>query len=195
MPSLTETRYQEQRAHILMAARMVFARKGFHRTSIKDIMNEAGVSNGAIFAYFKNKDQMIIEIIDQNLGLFLQRVEAIADNPEDLAFEDVLIALLELVRQISFGPGRSMSMHVWSLAMLEPEVADHLRSHFENITLSLKRLVMRFQKLGDLPQTLSAQRTAKALFSILIPGYIVQLLLLESIEPRVYLKAHQTLWL
>lgn len=195
MPSLTETRFAEQRAHILMAARLVFARKGFHRTSIKDVMEEAGVSNGAIFTYFKNKDQMIVEIIDQNLGLFFQRVEAIAINPENLGFEDVLIALLELVRQISFGPGRSMSMHVWSLAMLEPDVADHLRSHFEKITLSLTRLVMRFQKSGDLPETLSAQKAAKALFSMLIPGYIVQLLLLESIEPRVYLRAHQTLWL
>lgn len=138
---------------------------------------------------------MIIEIIDQNLGLFLDRVEVITDNGEGLCFEEVLVALLEMVRQISLGPGRSMSMHVWSLAMLEPAVAGHVRSHFEKITLSLQKLVVRFQKSGDLPLTLIAQKAAKALFSMLIPGYIIQLLLVESIEPRAYLKAHQSIWL
>jgi AcrR family transcriptional regulator len=56
MPTLREERYNEQRSHILLAAKTVFARKGFHDASIKDIMKEACVSNGAIFTYFRTKD-------------------------------------------------------------------------------------------------------------------------------------------
>lgn len=193
MPTLSEVRYQEQRAHILLAARMVFAKYGFHRASIRDIMEEAKVSNGAIFTYFKTKDEMILEIIDQNLGLFTQRIQEVIATSEALKFDEVIVALLNLVRQISLGPGRSMSMHVWSLAMLEPEVAQHTTKHFDRIIASLERLIKKFQKSGGFPAKSNPQKSAKALFSVLIPGYIVQLLLVDSIEPEAYLKAHRGL--
>lgn len=195
MPSLSEIRYQEQKAHILLAARTVFARNGFHRSSIRDIMEEAKVSNGAIFTYFKTKDDIIIEIIDQNLGVFCQRIDEIIQSSEKLCFEEVLVALLELVRKISLGPGRSMSMHVWSLSMLEPEVAKHTKRHFEKIIASLERLVKKFRNQTGSTSKANHRKTAKALFSMLIPGYIVQLLLVDGIEPSAYLKAQKSIWL
>ena len=195
MPTLSEVRYNEQRSHILTAARVVFASKGFHKASIKDIMKEASVSNGAIFTYFKTKDAIILEIINQNLGVFCKRVDEIVESDERLSFDDVLIALLELVRQISLGPGRSMSLHVWSISMLDDLIASHTREHFDKIQNSLSCLVTKFKKRGELGGDVSAARAAKALFSILIPGYILQLTMLEGMDPKAYLKAHKALWM
>lgn len=194
MPALNEIRYQEQRAHILLAARTVFAREGFHRASIRDIMEEAKVSNGAIFTYFKSKDEMILEIINMNLGAFLRRIDEIIDSKESLRFEEVLLALLELVKQISLGAGRSMSMHVWSLSMLEPEVAQHTKVHFQKIVSSLAQLVKKHQAQGGIPLSTNPQKVSVALFSILIPSLIVQLLFLDGLDTSAYLKAHKTLW-
>ena len=193
MPALSQTRYDEQRAHILGAARQVFARKGFHQTSIKDIMEEAKVSNGAIFTYFKTKDEMILEIIRENLGQIIQRINEIVASSDHIDLEETLLALLEMVRQISLGPGRAMSMHVWSLSMVNPDVENHTREHCHQIHRSLEDLVKRFQKAGALSMDLNPKRTAKALFSMLLPGYILQLLLVERIEPLAYLKAYKGL--
>lgn len=194
MPTLSEIRYQEQRDHILLAARNVFAREGFHRASIRDVMEEAKVSNGAIFTYFKSKDEMILEIIDMNLGTFLRRVDDIIDSSEPLGFEEVLLALLELVKQISLGSGRSMSMHVWSLSMLEPGVGQHTKIHFQKILTSLVRLVKKYQKQGGALASANPQKISVALFSMLIPGFIVQLLLLDGLDTSAYLKAHKAIW-
>ena len=194
MPTLREERYKEQRTHILLAAKSVFARKGFHDASIKDIMKEASVSNGAIFTYFRTKDAIIAEIIDEKLGLFRQRIDDIVNNADGLKFDEVILALLELVRKISLGPGRAMSLHVWSMSMLDEKIGQHTCAHFENINVSLARLITTFIKRGDLPENLNAKRSAKALFSILIPGYILQLTLCGGMDAKTYLSAHRTLW-
>ncbi|MEM1009209.1 MAG: TetR/AcrR family transcriptional regulator [Myxococcota bacterium] len=55
-PSLTK---QER---ILLAAISVLAERGFHRTTVHDIAQAAGVADGTIYLYFKNKDQLLIEL-------------------------------------------------------------------------------------------------------------------------------------
>ncbi len=44
-----------RRNQILDAAAKVFAEKGFHPTTIKDIAAEAGIAHGTIYNYFENK--------------------------------------------------------------------------------------------------------------------------------------------
>ena len=54
-----------RRNQILDAASSVFSQKGFHRTTIKDIAREAGIADGTIYNYFKNKPTLLIGIFDR----------------------------------------------------------------------------------------------------------------------------------
>jgi len=47
---------------ILDAAVKVFARKGFFQSRVSEIAREAGVADGTIYLYFKNKDDLLISI-------------------------------------------------------------------------------------------------------------------------------------
>jgi len=58
---LTELR----RSQILDAAATVFADKGFHNATIKDVAKAAGVADGTIYNYFDNKDALILGILDR----------------------------------------------------------------------------------------------------------------------------------
>lgn len=53
-----------RRAHILEAAIKVFAEKGFHAATIKDVAAEAGVADGTIYNYFENKTSLLMGILD-----------------------------------------------------------------------------------------------------------------------------------
>lgn len=64
-----ETATVGTRERILDAAIEVFARKGYHGTSVDDIVQEAGSSKGSFYFYFPNKE-----------GLFLALVEEFAAN-------------------------------------------------------------------------------------------------------------------
>jgi AcrR family transcriptional regulator len=59
MPRITPEREEATRRTILEAARDVFVAKGFHAASIDDVVVASGSSVGAIYGYFRSKDELI----------------------------------------------------------------------------------------------------------------------------------------
>lgn len=62
---LQEQLITARRAQILEAAAKTFAQKGFHRTTIKDVANEAGIADGTIYNYFRNKTGLLLGIFER----------------------------------------------------------------------------------------------------------------------------------
>jgi TetR/AcrR family fatty acid metabolism transcriptional regulator len=54
-----------RRAQILDAATKVFAEKGFHRATIKEIARVAGVADGTIYTYFENKTAVLVGLLNR----------------------------------------------------------------------------------------------------------------------------------
>ena len=54
-----------RRNQILDAATTVFAEKGFHRTTIKDIARAAGIADGTIYTYFSSKTEVLLGILNR----------------------------------------------------------------------------------------------------------------------------------
>jgi AcrR family transcriptional regulator len=54
-----------RRTQILDAATTVFAEKGFHRATIKDIARQAGIADGTIYTYFASKTEVLLAILNR----------------------------------------------------------------------------------------------------------------------------------
>ena len=67
-----------RRNQILDAATKVFAEKGFQRATIKEVAKEAGIADGTIYIYFKNKNALMLGILDR-LNATEQRAEGRRD--------------------------------------------------------------------------------------------------------------------
>lgn len=61
----TEERKDEKRRQIFKTAAEVFAGNGYHRTSVKDITDKAGISVGTFYLYFKNKEDLFEKLYDE----------------------------------------------------------------------------------------------------------------------------------
>jgi TetR/AcrR family fatty acid metabolism transcriptional regulator len=61
----------DKRERILRAAIKVFARKGFYATRVSEIAKAAGVADGTIYLYFKNKDDVLVSIFDDRITRLL----------------------------------------------------------------------------------------------------------------------------
>lgn len=85
MPKLKPDTQRARRSHILDAAEACFARAGFHRTTMQHICTEAGVSPGALYVYFKSKEDLIAGIAERDRSEFQSRFEGAADAPDFLA--------------------------------------------------------------------------------------------------------------
>ena len=60
-------RHEEKYQRILSASMEVFARKGFAESKISEIAQVAGVGDGTIYLYFKNKDDLLISLFESKL--------------------------------------------------------------------------------------------------------------------------------
>ena len=55
-----QERVDRRRAQILAAASRVFARQGFHRTTVRQVASEAGIADGTIYLYFDSKQELLL---------------------------------------------------------------------------------------------------------------------------------------
>jgi TetR/AcrR family transcriptional regulator, cholesterol catabolism regulator len=71
---------------LLRVAVNLFSQKGYLDTSIRDIATEAGISSSIIYHYFKNKEEMLFEVIKsatQDLIQSLRKTEERIKDPEE----------------------------------------------------------------------------------------------------------------
>jgi AcrR family transcriptional regulator len=63
--TLQEQLITVRRHRILDSAAKVFAQKGFHQATIKDIAQEAGIAYGSVYTYFESKTALLLGIFDR----------------------------------------------------------------------------------------------------------------------------------
>jgi TetR/AcrR family fatty acid metabolism transcriptional regulator len=84
----------DKRERILKAAIRVFARKGFYSTRVSEIAKAAGVADGTIYLYFKNKDDVLISIFQDRISKLLEVLtQAVAQKS---SFEEKLLVVVDL---------------------------------------------------------------------------------------------------
>jgi AcrR family transcriptional regulator len=83
MAPSTTSRTTDVPQRLLAAATRLFAERGYDRTSVQEIVEAAGVTKGALYHYFGSKDDLLHEIYGRVLRLQTQRLNAIADNPDE----------------------------------------------------------------------------------------------------------------
>ena len=66
MPKVTDDRLAARRAEILGAARRAFARHGFEGATVKVLEAETGLSRGAIFHHFRDKDALFLALAEDD---------------------------------------------------------------------------------------------------------------------------------
>ncbi len=73
-----EREKERRRQQIIVAAKRIFSAKGFNKATMEDIAEEAEISPGTIYIYFKNKDELYASLsirILQHLNIRLEHVK------------------------------------------------------------------------------------------------------------------------
>lgn len=65
---------------ILDAAVEVIAENGFHRSQVSKIAKKAGVADGTIYLYFKNKEDLLVSLFQNKMGNFIERIRKATEN-------------------------------------------------------------------------------------------------------------------
>ena len=68
---------------IINAAVIVIAENGYHQAQVSKIAKQAGVADGTIYLYFKNKEDILISVFQEKMGIFVSKLEQIISRDLD----------------------------------------------------------------------------------------------------------------
>ncbi|MDX2161561.1 MAG: TetR/AcrR family transcriptional regulator [bacterium] len=118
-----------RRDQILDAAAVVFAAKGFHQTTIRDIARHAGIADGTIYNYFESKPALLMGIFQRMRDVILREAESLTSAPP-AALPDVrtfmrafLVPPLMALKRDNFG--------LFRIVLAEMMVNDELRALYQ----------------------------------------------------------------
>ena len=77
------TAYDEKLESILRTAAAIFAEKGYHQASIRDISRATKVSLSGLYYYFQSKEELLFLIQDHALGTLLVNLEELLEGVQD----------------------------------------------------------------------------------------------------------------
>jgi len=158
-------RKEAKRERILDAAVLEIARRGFYGTSVSAIARRAGVADGTIYLYFKNKDQILISIFERAMGRF------IGEGKERLArTSDAEAKLRDLVGLHLSVMGRDRDLAI--IFQVELRHSLHFldifsRSRMREYLGIIATIVEQGQEEGRFRKGIDPLFTAKAIFGIL----------------------------
>lgn len=68
------------RDEIIEAAAQIFSIKGFHATSMQDIAQAVNLQKASLYYHIKNKQEILVEVLDQALDLLIERMLHVMEN-------------------------------------------------------------------------------------------------------------------
>lgn len=139
---------EERRAQVLRVAAQVFAERGYHQTTISDIIARAGIARGTFYLYFQDKRSIFDELVDGLMLPINERIVRIDPNsPPEVCLRLIrhnLRAIFEITME-----HRDLTKILMSDAVgLDPEFDRKLNDFYRSITDMLERSLRRGQAMG-----------------------------------------------
>jgi AcrR family transcriptional regulator len=187
---ISEEQRQVRRDQILAATWRCFFRRGIHATSMVEIIHEAELSAGAVYLYYKSKDDLIVAAISAYMGSLRALLLP-------LLAKEVALPPLTLVQQITSAIAgfttrggvdlNAVILMCWTEAQTNKEVKALVSGFQLKYRTGLTHIAKQWLERGDLKSQAKPDDIAKALLSFFL-GFIVQSALLGPVEPKTIMR-------
>jgi len=144
MPKVVPEYREAAKDKIIKAAFKIFTKKGYHTTTMEDIAKEVGVSKGALYQYYKNKKELLNEIVQSYHAMFREVLKASFEkqNTSEIA-EKASRALFQKYRF-----HHEMLFEVIAIAGHDPEIKQSLKLEYEKDTKLLEEFIIKQREMG-----------------------------------------------
>ncbi len=146
-PQDREQQREAKRNAVLQAAAELFNERGFHATSLDDIAARLNVTKPTLYYYVKNKDEILLQCVNQGLSMTLEGIEASRAAGGNAV--DQLRACMQVYAGIVMQPFGMCLIRVGDEEVPEPSRTE-LRRMKSQIDLAFRRLVAQGVKEGSL---------------------------------------------
>jgi AcrR family transcriptional regulator len=190
MPRVTEAYRTARRDEIVEAALRCFAARGYQRTSMADIIEESGLSAGAIYGHFSGKKDLFAavagRVLDARSGeLEDRRVQGSAP----LAPGQIIATLLDGMRREPFS---HVIVQLWAEATIDPDIGALVQSLLHRLRDTVRASLAEWAAAHPGRIDGDPEEWAKRLAPVVLglgPGFMIQRELVDDFDEEAYLAA------
>ncbi len=206
MPKVSQEHLDARKEQIVTAAMICFAANGVHPTTIQDICHEAKLSAGAVYRYFKSKEEIVAAVAQAGREMIEETLAEARDAAEPGRMLEVVVTLFgglfspQHAFYRRFGGRvtplmlRRMDVMLRAEALRNPEVMEILAVNYRRLQAQVTQIVAAAQAAGRIRADLSPAAIAQALNSHFI-GLEAQLAYNPELDVEAYLHGVQALLL
>jgi AcrR family transcriptional regulator len=195
MPKISDEQRQARREQIIAATWRCFSRKGIHATSMDEIIRETELSAGAVYLYYKSKDDLILAAISIYMGKLRELLLLILTKEQALPPLVLVHEITSVIAQFTKRSGIDLNAIIlmcWSEAKTNEQVKAEISDFQFRYRASLTQIVAQWQKSGYLKSRAKPEDLAKVLLSFFY-GFIVQSALLGELHPKTVVRGMEGL--
>ncbi|MEO6775079.1 MAG: TetR/AcrR family transcriptional regulator [Kofleriaceae bacterium] len=153
-----------KRRLILDAAELIFARHGFFAAKVSDVAKEAGVADGTIYLYFKNKDDLLISVFERRMQQLNAGLKAaIAGKPP----REALRAFVRTYMQILQAEPTATEVLTIELRSSTKFMKEYDNPEFVDFLRTLGGIIASAQDDGELDPAIPPHIAARMIFGLL----------------------------
>jgi len=175
MPKISEEQKVNRRNQIMQAALICAARKGFHQTSMRDICREARLSIGAVYNYYKSKEEILAAITKegrQAKRLMWNRVTECQNAKE--SFRELFRHIFRAYESEAFKTYGSIDLETYCEATRNEEIRRIMLEEYDTLTNPLIEIIRNWQRKNEIRGDVD-------------PGYLANYLIALSVGIKIHL--------
>jgi AcrR family transcriptional regulator len=189
VPKVSEQHRLARQDEIIDAALAAFRRKGFHATSMAEIIAESGLSAGAIYGYFASKTDIVHAVATRIVSARVDELHAAAVQDPMPAPSLMIRAILQGLLDADGLP--TVLLQVWGEAVTDPTLRKLCQNIFTVLRDALALYLTRWQQsrngLSE-PHARAVALEQAPLFVSVVNGFVVQDSLVDGFDRRGYLE-------
>ena len=171
----TQTRGEETRSRILVAAVTEFADQGYEGTAVVEICRRAEVSKGAFYHHFSSKQELFLELLEHWLSSIDARLAELQSDPKPIP--EQLMTMTDMICHVFEDAGDQLPMFLefWARAAHDPQVWEATMSPYRRYRSFFARMIQSGVAEGSL-RSIDPDTGARVIVSLAV-GLVLQGLL------------------
>ena len=151
--------------YVLDQAMEVFWRRGYHATSMRDLVKATGLQPGSLYAAFGGKRQLFQRILEHYREANVDQIRSHLqeDSPPMDRIRAVFDILLKRCQEDLEGKGCLMANTILELSCVDPELSRRANQMFEDIEQEFLDVLREAQTRGEVPSEKDPRTLARYL--------------------------------
>ncbi len=168
---ISQSKLENKREKILLAARRLFVKQGFHSTPTSAIAREASVANGTLFHYFNTKEELINTLYKETKRSFFTITTAGVENEKNIK-RKVRLLWYNTVKWALNRPQDFLFIQQYSNSpfisqLTQEDISEHIGFYYDLIDQGKEKGTLK-----DIPTDLMYQLTTYQIYGII--NYLFQ---------------------